>query len=103
MSGSSSIPITIWYSTLSGTASAAAGDYPNTFVNQPLTFNPGGATTQHILVPTLIESGNPPETAETFSVGLQATQTGNAFATGTATILANGSAAPPTFTISNAG
>src|SRR5258708_39487565 len=89
MTGSISSSDTIWYSTLSGTASAADGDYSGTFVNQPLTFTPGGSTTQQIVIPTLTNSGSSTESAETFSVGLQSTQTGNAFTSATATIQPN--------------
>ena len=93
----------IWYSTLPGTASAVRFS-SGLFVNQPLTFNPGGATSHNIVIPTLVEPGNPAgESAETFSVGLQSTQTGSPFTTGSATILANGVTPPPTFSISNAG
>src|SRR5260221_3311388 len=70
MTGSISAPTTICYSTLSGTASAAAGDF-TAVTNHALTFNPGGPTTQQISIPILIEPGNPVETAETFSVGLR--------------------------------
>ena len=41
MSGSISAPVTIYYTTLIGTASAADGDYPLNLVDIPLTFNPG--------------------------------------------------------------
>jgi len=80
MNGSISSPLTIWYSTLAGTASAGAGDYPATFVDQPLTFNPGGPTSQQVSIPILVEPGNPPEGNETFGVGLQSTQNGSPFA-----------------------
>lgn len=102
MNGSISAPVTIWYSTFSGTASASDGDYPGTYVNLPLTFSPGGSNTQQILIPTLTSSGSSTEGSETFSVGLQSTQFGGAFTTGTATILPNAASAP-TFSISNAG
>jgi hypothetical protein len=92
MTGSISAPTTIWYSTVAGTASAAAGDF-TAAVNQHLTFTPGGPMIQQITVPILIEPGNPPENAETFSVGLQAFSGGRSFATGSATIAANGGVA----------
>src|SRR5947209_6480742 len=104
MSGSISAPVTIYYSTTPGTASASDGDYPSIYVNQSLTFNPGGSPTQHILIPTLIEAGNPSEPNQTFNVVLMNSPSGSIVSTGTATILANGgSATPPSFTISNAG
>lgn len=103
LAGAITAPVTIWYSTFSGSASAAAGDYSGTFVNHPLTFTPGGANTRTISIPTLVENPNPPENAEMFSVGLQNTETGAAFAIGSATIAANGSTTPPPFTIGNAG
>ena len=90
MTGSISSNYTIWYSTLSGTASAADGDYSSSYVNLPLTFTPGGSTTQQIVIPTLTSSGSSTEAAETFSVGLQSTQTGNAFTSASATIQPNG-------------
>ncbi|HZZ37155.1 MAG TPA: Calx-beta domain-containing protein, partial [Caulobacteraceae bacterium] len=100
MSGSISAPTTVWYSTINGTASSTAGDF-TALTGQALTFNPGGPTTQQITVPILVEPGNPAEGVESFSVGLQATQSGAAYATGSATILANGTV--PTFSISGPG
>ncbi|MGA9581401.1 MAG: Calx-beta domain-containing protein [Allosphingosinicella sp.] len=94
MSGTITAPVTVWYSTLEGTAKAADGDYAGTFVDKALTFNPGGSKTQTISIPILAEPNNPPEAAESFKVGLQHTQTGSAFTTGTATIAANGGAQP---------
>ena len=102
MSGTITAPYTIWYSTLAGTASAADGDYPSTYVNQALTFNPGGPTTQTISIPTLTNSTSSTEGNETFSVGLQSTQTGNPYTSASITILPN-SAPAPTFSISSAG
>ena len=99
MSGSISAPYTIWYSTFKGTASAADGDYPGTYVDQPLTFTPGGSNTQQIEIPTFVTQNAHPDT---FSVGLQNTQTGGAFATGTATIVA-ATSAPPTPTTGPTG
>ena len=98
MTGSISAPYTIWYSTYAGTASAANGDYANTYVDQPLTFTPGGPTTQQIVIPTNVTSNAHPDT---FSVGLQNTQNGGAFTSAAAAIVANSGA--PSFSISNAG
>jgi Ca2+-binding RTX toxin-like protein len=103
MSGTIAAPVTVWYSTLEGTAKAADGDYAGTYVDKPITFNPGGSKTQTISIPILVEANNPSEAAESFKVGLQHTETGSAFTTGTATIAANGGSATPTFTISDAG
>ena len=102
MSGSITSPYTIWYSTLSGTASAADGDYSSAYVNQGLTLNPGGPTSQTISIPTLTDAGSSTEGNETFSVGLQATQTGNPYTSASTTILPNAAAAP-TFSIASNG
>src|SRR5436305_1745254 len=102
--GSISSNVTIYYSTTPGSASASDGDYQNIYVNQPLTFTPSGSATQQILIPTLVEAGNPPEPDQTFNVVLMNTPSGSIQSTGTATILANGSSSTPaSFTISNAG
>ena len=93
MSGSISAPVTIYYTTLIGTASAADGDYPLNLVDIPLTFNPGGSPTRQISIPILVEPGNPSEPNQSFSVGLRNTIGGSIFVSGTATILAN--ATPP--------
>src|SRR5260370_900739 len=100
MSGSISSSVTIWYSTLASTASAADGDYSGV-VNQSLTFNPGASNTQQIVIPTLTHAGSSTESAETFSVGLQSTQNGNAFTSASATIQPNTVA--PTFSITGPG
>ena len=51
ISGTISSPTTVYFSTLSGSASYSAGDYAYV-VNQPVTFSPGGATTQYVSVST---------------------------------------------------
>jgi Ca2+-binding RTX toxin-like protein len=91
MHGFASTPVTVWYSTLSGTASAAAGDYPGTFVDQALTFNPGDPSTKSIVIPILVENPNLPENNETFSVGLQSSQHSSAYTSASITIISNGS------------
>ena len=98
MNGTISAPYTIWYSTFASTASAKNGDYPNTLVDQPLTFTPGGSNTQQITIPTFVTQNAHPDA---FSVGLQKTQFGEAFTTGSGTIVSN--TGGPTFSISDAG
>ena len=94
MTGNITAPVTIWYSTIPGTASAADGDYAGTYVNQPLTFTPGRPTTQQIDIPTLTHPGSAMESPETFSVGLRTSETGSAFTTAGATIEPNNPSPP---------
>ncbi len=95
MVGNISAPTTIYYSTAPGNgsnvASGVEGDYLKTWVNKSITFQPGGSKTALISIPTIIETGNPVEGAETFTVILMNQPDGTLLATGTATIAANGS------------
>ena len=71
MSGSISAPVTIWDFDTRGHRVGGSRGLLRHVRQLPLTFNPGGATSQQIVIPTLVEPGNPVESAETFSVGLQ--------------------------------
>src|SRR5438045_7646298 len=84
-------------------SSASDGDYPSIYVNQSLTFNPGGSPTQHILIPTLIEAGNPSEPNQTLdrkSTSMNSSHIGTSYAVFCLTN--NGTITPPSFSISNA-